>query len=112
MAKQSSPLQRVKSQHTNKAKLADKVLGFLSAPEGEDQDFFEARIKTMSNAKLLRIFDAHQRVEKEFGSKQALVDKIVSAKFAGGNAPYATKIGGYTEARLLDLARQSGVKGE
>lgn len=108
MAKQS-PHKLVKSKHGTKAKLAEKVLDFLTAPEGEEKDVFEARIRTLSNAKLQRLFDAHERVEKEYGGKQALVDKIVSAKFSGGNAPYATKIGTFSEPRLLDLARQAGV---
>ena len=58
MAKQS-PHKLVKSKHGTKAKLAEKVLDFLTAPEGEEKDVFEARIRTLSNAKLQRLFDAH-----------------------------------------------------
>lgn len=107
MSKQS-PHQIVKSKHGNKAKLAEKVLGFLSAPEGEDQSDFESRISKLSNAKLARLFEAHEKVEA-LGGKQALVDKIVSATFVGGNAPYSAKIATYSEPRLLDIARQAGV---
>ncbi len=104
-----SPHQLVKSKHGSKAKLADKVLEFLTAPEGEDQADFDARIRGLSNAKLQRLFAAHERVENDFGGKDALVEKIVSAKFSGGNAPYATKISTFSEPRLLDLARQVGL---
>ncbi len=108
MAKQS-PHQFVKVKHGSKAKLAEKVLGFLETPEGEDQADFEARITKLSNAKLVRLFNAHEKVESVYGGKQALVDKIVSAKFKGGNEPYAKKIATFSEPRLLDLARQAGV---
>ena len=104
-----SPLQRVRSEHGSKAKLADKVVDFLPVPEGEDADAYKKRIGTLSNAKLLRIWDAHQRVSETYGSREDLVKKIVAAKFKGGNEPYAKKIGTFTESRLLDLARQTGV---
>ena len=102
-----SPHQHVKSKHGNKAKLAEKVLSFLSAPEGEDVADFEARIRGLSNAKLARLFEAHERVTSEFGGREALVEKLVSAKFKGGNVPYAKKIATFSEPRLLDLARQA-----
>jgi|AP45_3_1055517.scaffolds.fasta_scaffold43699_2 hypothetical protein len=104
-----SPLQRVRSEHGSKAKLAEKVLGFLAVPADEEKEEFDARIQTLSNAKLLRLFDAHQRIEKEHGSRDELIDKIVAAKFTGGNAPYKAKISTFTEPRLLDLARQVGL---
>ncbi|MEC9443293.1 MAG: hypothetical protein VYE40_19540 [Myxococcota bacterium] len=104
-----SPLQRVRSEHGSKAKLAEKVLGFLAVPADEEKEDFEARVKTLSNAKLIRLFDAHQRVEKEFGSRDELINKIVAAKFTGGNEPYKAKISTFTEPRLLDLARQVGL---
>lgn len=104
-----SPLQRVRAEHGSKAALADKVLDVVSAPEDADEDAYEQRIRTLSNAKLLRIWDAHQKLSEKHGSKDALVDKIVAAKFSGGNEPYKAKIATYTEARLLDLARQVGV---
>jgi len=104
-----SPFLRVRSEHGTKAKLAQEVLSFLTAPEGEDQADFEQRIKTLSNAKLLRLFDAHQTLVEKHGSKGALVDAIVAAKFKGGNEDYKVKISGFTEPRLLDLARQVGV---
>lgn len=103
-----SPLQRVRSEHGTKAKLAELVLEFLETPEDEERADFEQRIKTLSNAKLLRLYDAHQRVTNEYGSKEELVKKIVAAKFSGGNAPYEAKISTFTETRLLDLARQVG----
>jgi hypothetical protein len=103
-----SPLQRVRKEHGSKADLAKKVIGILDAGD-EDQADFEHRINTMSNAKLLRLWNAHNTVQDKYGSKDALVEKIVKARFAGGNADYQAKISTFGLPKLLDLARQHGV---
>ena len=105
MAKKS-PLQRTRDEHGSKAELAKKVLAFLTMPEEEEQAEFEHRVNTMSNKKLLRLLDAHTELAKKYGSKESLVDQITKARFSGGNADYAAKIGTFTEPKLLDLARQ------
>lgn len=108
MAKKS-PLQQVRDEFGSKAKLAEKVLGILEADENEDADDFKHRIETMSNRKLLRLHRAHERVQSEYGSKDALVEKIVLARFSGGNEDYQRKISGFTLPKLLDLAGRFGV---
>ena len=105
-----SPLQRTKKDFGSKEALAKKVIGFLTKPEEEEQAAFEHRVNTMSNAKLLRLLDAHTKLASKFGSKDALVEKITQAKFNGKNADYSAKIAGFTAPKLLDLARQHGVK--
>lgn len=101
-----SPLQRVRTEHGSKAKLAEKVLGFLEPGEGEDRDDFEHRISHLSNAKLLRLWDSRQTITDKHGSRDELVDKVVAAQFSGGNEPYKAKISGFSDPRLLDLARR------
>ena len=76
-----SPLQRTKKDHGSKEALAKKVIGLLTKPEEEEQAAFEHRVNTMSNAKLLRLLDAHTKLASKFGSKDALVEKITQAKF-------------------------------
>ena len=100
-----SPLQRVKKDHGSKQELADKVLSLLTAPEGDDH--FAHRISTLSNTKLLRVWDAHQKINAKHGSLDALIDGLVSAKFPKGNDDYRTKLASYTAPKLLDLARQA-----
>lgn len=104
-----SPLQRVREEHGSKAELAGKVIGILDRPEGEPEEEFDHRVHTMSNRKLLRLWDAHERVDNEYGGKSALVEKIVTARFPGGNDDYEAKISGFTLPKLLDLGRQHGV---
>ncbi|QED28882.1 hypothetical protein FRD01_16875 [Microvenator marinus] len=105
-----SPLQRTKKEFGSKKELAAKVSAFLTKPEEEEQAAFEHRVSTMSNAKLLRLWDAQQTLEKKFGSVEALAEKITRARFNGLNADYQRKISGFGVPKLLDLARQHGVK--
>lgn len=108
MAKKS-PLQKVKDEFGSKDELAKKVIGILDAPEEEDQADFEHRISTLSNRKLLRLWNAHQTVSDKYGSKSDLVSKITQARFNGNNADYAAKLETFNLPKLLDLARQHGV---
>ena len=104
-----SPLQRVRAQHGSKEKLAEKVVEILDRPEDQEQDEFEKRVNTMSNRKLLRLWESNEKLSSKYGSRDALVEKIVRARFPGGNADYAAKISGYSVPRLLDLGLQHKV---
>jgi tyrosyl-tRNA synthetase len=109
MSKAQSPLQLVRDQYGSKEKLAAKVLGILQKGEEEEQEAFEHRVHTMSNRKLMRLLAANETLTSKHGSREALVDKIVKARFPGGNADFAAKIGNYSIPRLLDLGRQHKV---
>lgn len=101
-----SPLQRVREEHGSKDELATKVLDILEVPEGEDPADFEHRIGTLSNRKLIRLWQAHQTLDEKYDSREDLVEKITRAMFPGGNEDYARKISGFTVPKLLDLARR------
>lgn len=106
MAKKS-PLQTVRDDHGSKKELADKVLALLDRPEDADEAAdFERSIQTMSNRKLLRLWNSHALLNDKFSSKEDLVKSIVAARFSGGNADYEAKLNTFTVPRLLDLARQ------
>lgn len=105
----ASPLEQVREEHDSKGRLAGKILDHLDAPEHEDPEEFDNRIHTMSNKKLLRLWDSIQRVEDEFGSKSDLVEAIVAEKFPKGNSDYQDKLAGFTYPRLLGLAREVGL---
>ena len=109
MTKQS-PLQRVRQEHGSKEELADKVLEILETPEDVDPLDHEHNIRTLSNRKLLRLWEAHQRVQDNYDSKDDLVEKITTARFPGGNDDYQAKISGFTLPKLLDLARRFDVE--
>ena len=106
MSKQS-PFQIVKDEHGSKAELAKKVYDLLDHPEDTDEAHeLEARVQTMSNRKLLRMWNAYQVLDSNFGSKEELIDAVTKARFPGGNEDYAAKLGTFTVPRLLDVARQ------
>lgn len=104
-----SPLQRVRDEHGSKEQLVDKLLDVLEVPEDEDPLDFEERLATSKNEKLLRLWDYHQLVDERFGSRQGLIDKVVTARFPGGNEDYATKLEGMHLPRLVGLAREHSV---
>lgn len=102
-----SPLQIVKDEHGSKEELAKKVLALLDKPEDDEEaQGLEHRVQTMSNRKLLRLWNSYQLLEAKFGSRQELVDAIVKARFPGGNEDYARKLSSFTVPKLLDVARQ------
>ncbi len=109
MATAKSPLQMAREQYGSKEKLAEKVLAILDRSEDEEQEAFEHRVNTMSNRKLLRLLAASETLAATHGSREKLVDKIVAARFSGGNADYRAKIENYSVPRLLDLGRQHKV---
>ena len=105
MAKKS-PLHAVVAEHGSKAELAKKVIGVLTKGEDEEQEMFEHRVNTMSNKKLLRLWNAHQTLSSKYGSRDKLVSSLVTKRFPGGNADYQAKISTFSVPKLLDLARQ------
>ena len=101
-----SPLQRVRDEHGSKEELVEKLVEDVpEPPEDEDPLDFEERISGTSNKKLLRLWDSYQVIQDEFGSKQALIDKLVTDRFPGGNSDYADTLAGFGLPRLLGLAR-------
>ena len=102
-----SPLQVVQEEHGSKAQLAKKVYEMLDHPDDPDEAFeLEHRVQTMSNRKLLRLWNAHQLMDDKFGSRDDLVDTIVKSKFPNGNDDYQAKLETFTVPKLLDVARQ------
>lgn len=102
-----SPLAIVEKEHGSKAELAKKVYDRLEKPEdSEEAELLEHRVTTMSNRKLLRLWNAYEVLDANFGTRQDLVDAVVKARFPGGNDDYQTKLEGFTVPKLLDAARQ------
>lgn len=107
MAK-ASPLQQVRERFGSKEELAKQLYGKLEKVyEDETQEEFERRIRTASNAQLLRLHATVTEVTSKFGGKDGLVDAIVKLR-AGDkkvDEQYRAKLTGYQLSRLLDLHR-------
>jgi hypothetical protein len=99
-----TPLQEVRQRFGSKEELVKQLLPVLERDESAEDDDWNQRIATMSNAKLLRLQRAHEAVKEHYGSKDKLVEALVLKKFPKGNAPYQDKLGRTRSTRLLDLA--------
>ncbi|MCA9542818.1 MAG: hypothetical protein KC613_00465 [Myxococcales bacterium] len=97
----SSPLQTVKSVHGDKAQLVEKLLPLMDRLPEETEDAFKERVQRISNAKLLRLWTRFEAVKRDFGTREALVDKIVELEKADGDR--RRKLLDLPTGRLLDL---------
>lgn len=102
-----SPLQQVRDQFGSKEALVEKLLPLVDRFDKDETDEeFAHRLGTASNKQLLRMWKTEALVKEKFGSRDALIDNIVQAKFGRDNPDYGTALGRLTKARLLDLHRQ------
>ena len=104
MMSKETPLQQVKNQHGSKEKLVDKVVGLMDRGE-ESKDAFRARLLTISNAKLQRLFAISTEVKEKFGGKDKLVDAVLGLMNRAKDADYREKLLAFTPNRLIDLYR-------
>lgn len=102
-----SPAQEVKQRFGSKEKLAEQLIPIVDRDDDVDDVEFERRIKTASNRQLLRLHRTHEIVTERFGSKEKLVDALVTSKFPKGNEPYRAKLLALRPTRLLDMYRSA-----
>lgn len=100
------PHGRLEAAHKTKADLA-KLLAAAVARTDEDTDLVEARLKTASNAQLLRLQKANERVKQKYGSRDQMIEAITKAEKKGADKDYLAKLGSYSLPQLLDLATSS-----
>lgn len=100
----ATPLQQVKAEFGSKEALVDKLLPMLDKGADEDSAEFKARLIRVSNAKLLRLWNREQTLRDGFGSREALVDKIVELASSGKpDADYRRKLLTLSTGRLLSV---------
>jgi hypothetical protein len=97
------PKARVADAHGSKAALA-KTIAPLVARTDEDVDALEVRLRTASNAQLLRLQRASQTVKSKFGTRDKLIAAIGEASKKSKDKDYLAKLGTYSLPQLLDLA--------
>lgn len=102
-----SPLQQVREQFGSKEALVEKLLPLVDRFDSEESDAeFAHRLGTASNKQLLRMWKTEALVKDQFGSRDALLDAVVQAKFGKENPDYRTALSRLSKARLVDLHRQ------
>ena len=103
MANQLSPLQKVNQQFGSKEKLVSKLVGALSADDGESKDQFKARLLSASNRKLLRL-QARAEALKAAGGLDKLAAAVTELQTGGkADANLLAKNKTLSVGRLLDL---------
>ena len=105
MSPQKTPMQLVHEEHGGKEKLVDKILGSLEADGEEDKADLKRRLLSASNKKLLRLAKSAQVLKEKYGSKEKLVGQVAEALGRAKDADFVKRLDGYTQGRLLDLAK-------
>ncbi|MDQ3369496.1 MAG: hypothetical protein M3680_29055 [Myxococcota bacterium] len=97
------PRGKLTAKHESKAALA-KSLAAVIARSDEDTDQLEARLKTASNAQLLRLQKVSETVKQKYGSRSKLITAITDGAKKGKDKDYLAKLESYSLPQLLDLA--------
>lgn len=106
---QKSPLEQVKARWGSKEAAVDAILAVIGDHDGRTKP----RLRQARNEQLLKLWEAGQAVQKQFGSRGALVDAIMKLKFPKGGADdtYRARVAGYGVRRLLETYKQLQPKG-
>jgi hypothetical protein len=97
------PKGRVSEAHGTKAALAHAVAQAIARAD-QDAGALEARLKTASNAQLLRLQKASQTMKQKFGDREKLIAAIGAASKKSKDKDYLAKLDTYSLPQLLDLA--------
>jgi hypothetical protein len=97
------PAGRVKEGHGGKEALA-KALAPLLARDDEDSDVIATRLKTASNAQLLRLRRIADAVKQKWGSREALITALGTAEKKSKDKDYLAKLEKFSLPKLFDLA--------
>ena len=97
------PAGRVKEGHGGKEALA-KALAPMLARDDEDSDVIATRLKTASNAQLLRLKRVTDAVKQKWGSREALITALGNAEKKSKDKDYLARLGTFSLPKLFDLA--------
>lgn len=103
-----SPLSLVKEQFGTKEQLVDALTalpeGVLSRGE-EDKDAFRTRLLTAANSKLLRLHTIGKSIADRWGSKDKMVDALLTLQRRGKDEDYRSKLGSLPLGKLYDQVK-------
>lgn len=96
-------MQAMKKIYDSKDKLVKSVVGAVKN-EGESNDEAIARLKGLSNKKLLRLGSVAKEIADR-GGKDKVVSAIGTAMGRAKDSDYLAKLGSFSGARLMDMLR-------
>jgi len=106
-----SPAQIVKRDHGSKKELAAKVIPLIEKRNGETEEEFKARIETLSNKKLLKLFRIGKEVSEKFQTKDALVEAVYKKVHPDNgkiDKDFMNKLKTFSLGKLLDMNKYYG----
>ncbi len=98
------PRARLLAAHGSKEALAKSIAAALARAD-EDPDAIAARLRTASNAQLLRLQSVTETVRKKWGTREKLIEAIGAAQKKGKDQDYLARLDRYSLPHLVDLAR-------
>jgi hypothetical protein len=98
-----SPLSIVQQKFGDKAKLVAALEPFTQDSAWVKRLNEKKGLSRVSNTKLLKLLSVFTEVKDRFGSRDKLVDEIVTAQKRTKDEGYRKRLDGYTLARLYDL---------
>ncbi len=101
-----SPAQLVKQEFGSKKELAAKVMPLIEKNADETEESFKARIETLSNKKLLKLYRIGTEVSEKFQTKDALVEAVYKKAHPDNgkiDQDYMNKLKTFSLGRLLDM---------
>jgi hypothetical protein len=99
----TSPIQQVKANFGDKAKLVSAVQSLATDALWLDRVNPAKGLGRVSNTKLIRLHAALSRAKEQFGSRDALIGAVLTLGKRSQDAGYKARLAGYPVPRLLDL---------
>jgi hypothetical protein len=99
----TSPIQQVKGQFGDKAKLVSAVQALATDALWLDRVNADKGLGKVSNAKLLRLHAALTRAKTEFGSRDKLIGAVLGFGKRSGDEGFKSRLSAFPVPRLLDL---------
>ena len=99
----TSPLQQVKGNFGDKAKLISAVQALATDALWLDRVNKDKGLAKISNSKLIRLHAALSRAKEQFGSREKLIATVLAVGKRNGDDGYEARLATYPLPRLLDL---------
>jgi hypothetical protein len=106
----TSPLQQVKGNFGDKAKLISAVQALATDALWLDRVNKDKGLTKISNSKLIRLHTALSRAKEQFGTRDKLIAAVLTLGKRSGDEGYKSRLATYPIPRLLDLHDSLGKK--
>jgi hypothetical protein len=104
-SKTSGPFAVMKAKFGSKDKLVEELLGLLESDISKED--LRARLRGVSNTKLMRLHAIASVTKQKFGSHEKLVEATAGALGRSKDKDYVGKLGTLSNGRLLDMNRSA-----